>query len=1204
MKIIRLHPGASSSPNPATRSRTPYAIRLAVSTALAFSAQPLYAATCTATNDASLRSCISSTAAGDTINITANITLASPLPAINKNLSFTGNNNTVSGNNAYRVFWVDSGAVSFANLTISGGKAQGGGGTGTVAGGGAGGAGLGGGVFVNGGTVSLSSVAFSGNSATGGNGGSPGGSRGGGGGGMGGNGGGGSGDSAGGGGGLNPGENGSVITAGGSGGAGGSQGVAGAAGGFGGGGGGSGSNPDSTGGGKGGFGGGGGGSGYDGGGPGASGGFGGGGGGGGYNSAGGAGGWGGGAGGSNGVKVNGSGGGGLGAGGAVFAKAGALTFHNVSFASSSATRGVSFVNNGQAKGGAIFICTSTEDATNCSATVNAASCGVTFTGSSAGNAGSTNTDNVNVYNASQSALVAACAPVLDVQGNGVSIANGDTTPSTTDNTDFGSTPAGSPVSKTFSVRNVGTAALSVTTPISLNGAGCGEFSVTTQPGNSVAASSATPFVAQYNPTNAGTDTCTVSIANGDTTQTPYTFLIQGTGTAVTNYTVTPSAGTGGSINPNTAQTVASGGTTQFTVSANTGYTIASVTGCGGSLSGNTYTTGAITGNCAVTASFTAISYTVTPSAWANGSISPNTAQSVNYNATSTFTVNANSGYVASVGGTCGGSLTGATYTTSAITGNCTVAASFAFDRDGDGIADTTDNCPTVANPGQTDTNNDGRGDVCPVYYVNSSAGANGIGTSWGTAFNTLQDALVYGHAGGGETWVAMGVYYPDVSLTGDSNEPLVSFVVPPKLQLLGGFAGNETSASQRNSWVNRTILSGDIHQDDTNTDSNNMAENASDIQGDNSQHVVKTYVVDSDTLIDGFFVTGGDASGDESSGGGWLNQGGSQSVSHAYFIGNRASDSGAGFLSTSGNPTFVNAAFTGNTADSGGALANTVGAMTLVNTTVSGNTGGAVKSDSGSLGLYNTILWGDTGGELSLTGGASATVTNSIVQGSGGSTSWNASFGTDNGGNLDANPMLLDPERGSVSLAASTSAALNVGDNTLVTQATDLGNQPRIQDTLVEIGALEYHAVPQTSATTLSGGATSDILTAKTANSFVNAGSGDDVVISASGKQVMTLGAGRDTVIWSYVIDADVVTDFVPGEDWLDVRKVLQAAGHPGANPLTGGYFSCTDTTGGAYLKFDRDGSAGSVYTPVNYALVKGNGVNAATLCQTYNLLY
>ncbi len=171
MKIIRLHPGASSAPNPATRSRTPYAIRLAVSTALAFSAQPLYAATCTASNYASLRSCISSTAAGDTINITANITLASPLPAINKNLSFTGNNNTVSGNNAYRVFWVDSGAVSFANLTISGGKAQGGGGTGTVAGGGAGGAGLGGGVFVNGGTVSLSSVAFSGNSATGGSGG-------------------------------------------------------------------------------------------------------------------------------------------------------------------------------------------------------------------------------------------------------------------------------------------------------------------------------------------------------------------------------------------------------------------------------------------------------------------------------------------------------------------------------------------------------------------------------------------------------------------------------------------------------------------------------------------------------------------------------------------------------------------------------------------------------------------------------------------------------------------------------------------------------------------------------------------------------------------------------------------------------------------------------------------------------------------------
>ncbi|MGX9728587.1 MAG: InlB B-repeat-containing protein [Candidatus Electronema sp. VV] len=69
------------------------------------------------------------------------------------------------------------------------------------------------------------------------------------------------------------------------------------------------------------------------------------------------------------------------------------------------------------------------------------------------------------------------------------------------------------------------------------------------------------------------------------------------------FTVTPSAGTGGSISPATPQTVNHGATTSFTVTPDIGYIIDTVSGCGGTLSGNTYTTGAITANCAVTASF-------------------------------------------------------------------------------------------------------------------------------------------------------------------------------------------------------------------------------------------------------------------------------------------------------------------------------------------------------------------------------------------------------------------------------------------------------------------------------------------------------------------------------------------------------------------------------------------------------------------------
>lgn len=81
-------------------------------------------------------------------------------------------------------------------------------------------------------------------------------------------------------------------------------------------------------------------------------------------------------------------------------------------------------------------------------------------------------------------------------------------------------------------------------------------------------------------------------------------------------------------------------------------------------------------------------YTVTPSAGANGSISPNTAQIVNSGSSTFFTVTPSANYTASVGGTCGGSLAGDAYTTNAITANCTVSATFSS------IADTTP--PTIS----------------------------------------------------------------------------------------------------------------------------------------------------------------------------------------------------------------------------------------------------------------------------------------------------------------------------------------------------------------------------------------------------------------------------------------------------------------------------------------------------------------------------
>ena len=72
-------------------------------------------------------------------------------------------------------------------------------------------------------------------------------------------------------------------------------------------------------------------------------------------------------------------------------------------------------------------------------------------------------------------------------------------------------------------------------------------------------------------------------------------------------------------------------------------------------------------------------YAVTPSAGDGGSITPATVQTITEGDTTTFTVTPDSGYeIAAVGGTCGGSLSGNTYTTNAITAACTVQVTFAL----------------------------------------------------------------------------------------------------------------------------------------------------------------------------------------------------------------------------------------------------------------------------------------------------------------------------------------------------------------------------------------------------------------------------------------------------------------------------------------------------------------------------------------------
>ncbi len=69
------------------------------------------------------------------------------------------------------------------------------------------------------------------------------------------------------------------------------------------------------------------------------------------------------------------------------------------------------------------------------------------------------------------------------------------------------------------------------------------------------------------------------------------------------WTVTPLAGSGGSLIPGVPQEIVDGQTTAFTLEPDAGYNVGTVTGCSGSLVGLIYTTAPITADCTVEATF-------------------------------------------------------------------------------------------------------------------------------------------------------------------------------------------------------------------------------------------------------------------------------------------------------------------------------------------------------------------------------------------------------------------------------------------------------------------------------------------------------------------------------------------------------------------------------------------------------------------------
>lgn len=121
------------------------------------------------------------------------------------------------------------------------------------------------------------------------------------------------------------------------------------------------------------------------------------------------------------------------------------------------------------------------------------------------------------------------APVEEVLGNGIEIANGATTPSLTDDTDFGSATAGAQaaVQKTYTIINTGSDTLAIDS-IATDSA---DFTVDQSTVNqlSIAAGSSAAFAVSFHPAAVGDSAATVTIRSNDAAHDPFTFSVKGTG---------------------------------------------------------------------------------------------------------------------------------------------------------------------------------------------------------------------------------------------------------------------------------------------------------------------------------------------------------------------------------------------------------------------------------------------------------------------------------------------------------------------------------------------------------------------------------------------------------------------------------------------------------------------------------------------------
>jgi len=192
-------------------------------------------------------------------------------------------------------------------------------------------------------------------------------------------------------------------------------------------------------------------------------------------------------------------------------------------------------------------------------------------------------------------------------------------------------------------------------------------------------------------------------------------------------------------------------------------------------------------------------------------------------------------------------------------------------------------------------------------------------------------------------------------------------------------------------------------------------------------------------------------SGNSAKYGGGILCGGDTTISNCTISGNSAQDDGGGIYCW-GDTTISNCTISGNSAERGGGIyCDWYSSPSISHCTISGNSanyGGGIYEDFSSPQITNCILWADSPHEIDWANSFFPTITYSDIQGG-----WSGQ------GNIDADPLFVDPNSGDYQLKAGSPCIDAANPNAPGLPATDIIGNPRVINGLPDMGAYEFTGI-------------------------------------------------------------------------------------------------------------------------------------------------